>query len=251
MQDKTTNRRTRKGLVIAFVAFLVALALAVGVIVLFVPTVGGSADVCMDTVVDLHYLRSDGRIVFFDTKNGTFVHEEDVTDFVEGDPLNLLPGYDVFAIYAKTSQVSGRLDNVAILSDGSIVQMPTAFRLLPRCGDGGSFSLTGDLNDLSVRAAFAGGNEYSLFIRQGGSRNVTVEHVSDAWVAYDTVYWLVGDRAYKLEYKNLNAVTELYAENAYGISHHSDEAEGALVPQQLANASYYGRDDIISPYPTR
>ena len=70
----------------------------------------------------------------------------------------------------------------------------------------------------------------------------------DARVAYDCLYYMVGDKVYSLEWENPKAEPEIFISGAYGLSPYSDEAEGAIVPEEKANYTAYGYSNIYSPY---
>jgi len=80
----------------------------------------------------------------------------------------------------------------------------------------------------------------------------TVETIStkavDANVAYDTLYYMEGNTVYSLLWTEEGATPKIFFEGAYGVSPHSDESEGALVPYEEANYNAYGYSNIYSPY---
>ena len=91
-------------------------------------------------------------------------------------------------------------------------------------------------------------NDNKLVIINNGKCQTISEKVSDAYVAYDCLYYLEGNKAYSLEWYNENAKPELFIEGALAISHRSDELEGAIVPSELNNMQEYGESNLYSPY---
>jgi len=87
----------------------------------------------------------------------------------------------------------------------------------------------------------------TLLIVEGEKVNVISTSARDMNVAYDTLYYMEGDTVYSLDWYNV-ASPEVYFEGAYAVSPHEDEAEGAIVPYELANDRYYGYSNIYSPY---
>ena len=193
--------------------------------------------------VDLSELYYSGKITIY---NGEFIHERFVVDYVKGDPTGIDPYHDIFGIYVQV-YYGGETTNKAILKDGSIITLDTKYKVLPRDQE---FILNGNSQDkqqLTLRPNLEG-DTYSLTVYREGQRPIFANKVSDAWTAYDTVYWLVGQTAYKLNWLDPEAQPEVFIEGAYAISHESDEAEGALVPEEMANYTAYGRVDRYSPY---
>lgn len=84
------------------------------------------------------------------------------------------------------------------------------------------------------------------------TRIVTVsEKATDAYVAYDTLYWMdTNYNVYECQWMAMEEEPEckLFFENAISVSHHADEAEGAIVEAGSANWDGYGYDNIYSPY---
>ena len=76
---------------------------------------------------------------------------------------------------------------------------------------------------------------------------VISENCVDANVAYDTLYFMVDDDVYSLEWTE-NEKATLFFSGAYAVSLHSDEAEGAIVPEEKANYACYGYKNLFSPY---
>ena len=103
----------------------------------------------------------------------------------------------------------------------------------------------GNLSSVSI-AAQSGDTLY--IVENDGSVTVIAEGVVDASVAYDTLYYMVGNMVYALDWLNPEASPELYFDGAYAVSHHTDEAEGAIVPQERANYDAYGYTNLYSPY---
>lgn len=87
----------------------------------------------------------------------------------------------------------------------------------------------------------------TLLIVEGEKVNVVSTSALDMNVAYDTMYFMEGNTVYSLDWYNV-ASPEVYFEGAYAVSPHEDEAEGAIVPYELANDRYYGYSNIYSPY---
>lgn len=217
-------------------------------LVLFAAIAGAGCSRQTDSVaaIDTQYLYRGELIVF----NGEFVHEYDVVDYVVGDPAAISTYADVVAMYTTQEQgVAEGLYTKVIRANGDIVTLEQPLRLLPREENGLVFNGRSDGEKVSLELDRRT-NDYRLTVVRSGQPDLVIEDVSDAWVAYDTVYYLVGDVVYQLSWWDPIAAPEVYCVGAFGVSHHSDEGEGALVPAKLANAEYYYRWDILSPFPT-
>lgn len=193
-----------------------------------------------------------GKLTVF--ADGEFIHLSNIVDYVEGDPANLDPYHHyIIGIYATQQQGSSRVKNEAVLADGSIITLETSLRVLPR--EQSSFILNGESKDKHKILLRLGLNndEYTMSIVRPGRPTKTINHVLDVWKAYDTIYYMVGDIVYSLNWWDENVEEpEIYFEGAVGVSHCSDEAEGALVPLDKANlGEAYGRHDRYSPYGDR
>ena len=71
----------------------------------------------------------------------------------------------------------------------------------------------------------------------------------DAFVAYDTLYYMEGETVYSLEWENVEADSTVFvAEGAIAVSNYGDEAEGAIVHEELSNYEAYGYTNLYSPY---
>lgn len=103
-------------------------------------------------------------------------------------------------------------------------------------------------DDAFVSTIIAAQSGNTVYIVKDGTVKVISEDVVDASVAYDTLYYMVGDVVYSLDWLNPEATPEVYFEGAYAVSHHTDEAEGAIVPQKRANYDAYGYTNLYSPY---
>ena len=77
---------------------------------------------------------------------------------------------------------------------------------------------------------------------------IVSEGVVDACVAYDTLYYMVEDVVYSLDWLNPESAPRVYFEGAYAVSHHTDETEGAIVPFEKSNYEGYGYSNLYSPY---
>lgn len=197
--------------------------------------------------VDVSQLRNRGEITI--SNGGDSIHERDVVDYVDGDPADLYDGsgWDVIGIYSMQPQGSDEVENRAILKSGDIVTIDTTLRLLPRKNS--SFILNGEAKDeYKIILSLSLDNDgYQMSVVRPGKSTMFINHVSDAWKAHDTIYWMVGDTVYSLNWWDEDE-SAVYYEGAVGVSHCSDEAEGALVPLEEANYAAYGRKDIFSPY---
>ena len=79
-----------------------------------------------------------------------------------------------------------------------------------------------------------------------GSVRIFAENVTSANTAYDSVYYMGSDRiVYKLDWKVALAKPVKFCENAYCVSSHTDEGEGAIISEYL---TYGSRARIYSPY---
>ena len=197
-----------------------------------------------------------GELTIFN--DGQFFHENNVIDYVKGDPRNLvancrpeLNSVDVVGIYAVQENGSNEVTNKAVLANGLTVTLDTHLHRLPQAFN--SFEMRSQKEGfLLIMSLNLDSNEYSMTIQRLNNDGViiseTINHVIDAAIAYDTIYWMVGDTVYSLDWLDLNAEPEVFFKGAIGVSHYADEAEGALVPTDKANYEAYGRYDIFSPY---
>lgn len=234
---------------------IIALVMAVLVLVIALAGCGEDASAAPDSTesatvtvaVDTSELMARGEITIF---NGTdFIHEGDVVDYVSGDPAHLDPFHDVYGIYAIVQQGTGKTVNKAVLTDGAIASLETEFKLLPR--DNFAFILDGVAkDDVQLHLTLQSDNTYAMSIARPGVAPVLASQVIDAWKARGAIYWLSHDVVYRLNLRGEvdSSNPEAFCEGAYGVSHGSDESQGALVPFGRANAAFYGRSDIFSPY---
>lgn len=73
--------------------------------------------------------------------------------------------------------------------------------------------------------------------------------VVDFQVAYDTIYWLNTNReVWSSDWQSDDYTSKLFVEDAIGVSHHTDECEGAIVDPERANWKGYGGLPYYSPY---
>lgn len=91
-------------------------------------------------------------------------------------------------------------------------------------------------------------NDNTLVIVKDDKVKVISESVSDANVAYDTLYYMEGDKVYRMSWEETDAKPSLFIEGAYAVSRHTDELEGAIVPSELNNMEAYGEYNLYSPY---
>lgn len=198
--------------------------------------------------IDTQYLSYHGELVIF---NGAFIHERNVVDYVRANPAKVSPYTDTVAIYTIQQQGSAEIETKAVRANGDIVTLQRPLRLLPREKNGLTFwSQKRGSNDKAILTLRQDKYQYHLEIVLSGQPVFAADGVLDAWAAHDTLYWLVDHTVYRLNWWDESPEVEVYCAGAFGVSHHSDEAEGALVPMELANAEYYDRWDILSPFPT-
>ena len=100
-------------------------------------------------------------------------------------------------------------------------------------------------DDNIIIAHVFGGPLYQV---EGNKVKIIATKADDARVAYDTLYYLIGDAVYSLNWEDPKAQPEVFFSGAYGLSPYSDEGEGAIVPKKLANYKAYGYSNIYSPY---
>lgn len=91
-------------------------------------------------------------------------------------------------------------------------------------------------------------NDNTLVIVKDDKVKVISESVSDANVAYDTLYYMEGDTVYRMSWEETDAEPELFIKGAYAVSPRTDELEGAVVPSKLNNMESYGEYNLYSPY---
>lgn len=91
-------------------------------------------------------------------------------------------------------------------------------------------------------------NNNTLLIVRNEEVDIISDKVSDAFVPYNTIYYMEDDNVYSLEWQNPEAESELFFEGAYAVSHRSDELEGAIVPDDKNNMKEYGEYNLYSPY---
>ena len=88
-----------------------------------------------------------------------------------------------------------------------------------------------------------------FFIDTDNSVNLISDNTIDAYVAYKTLYFMEEDNTvYSLLWSEKGAIPEVFVKGAYAVSHHSDEAQGAIVPEKIANYDAYGYSNLYSPY---
>ena len=233
---------------------IIALLLAVFVLAVALAGCGedvsvapGATESAATVAVDVSQLWDRGEIIIFN--GASFIHERNVVDYVEGDPAGLVPKHDdVFGLYSVRHLGSNEVTTYAILNNGKQERLDKSYALLPKTED--EFVLGPGGND-RMSASIQDDGTYKITITRKGKDPIIRDKVVDAWSAWGHSYWLIGDTAYCLDWENPKAQPEMYFEGANGISHCSDEAEGALVPLEKANYKAYGRDDIYSPYGDR
>ena len=86
-----------------------------------------------------------------------------------------------------------------------------------------------------------------LLVRDEDVRIIS-ETVSDANVAYDTLYYMEGDKVYSLSWEKDDSEPELFIEGAFAVSTRTDELEGAIVPAELNNMEGYKQYNLYSPF---
>ena len=91
-------------------------------------------------------------------------------------------------------------------------------------------------------------DDNTLVIVKGDKLKVISENVSDVNVAYDTIYYMEGDKVYSLEWQEADAMPILFVEGAFAVSQRTDELEGAIVPSDKNNMEEYGESNLYSPY---
>lgn len=195
--------------------------------------------------VDTEFLQNGQLIIF---KNGEFFHYNDVVSYVEGDPGCLYPKGSVIGEFIITNQSTGKTVAFAILEDGETAQLETQLHRLPLSNGSTYTAYDGGWGQVLVRPV---NDTYSLTINPSEKTSRTIHSVIDYSVAYDTIYWMDSNNpstVWSLDWTEDGAEPQMYIENAYGVSHHTDEAEGALVAYPQANYEAYGRHDIYSPY---
>ena len=91
-------------------------------------------------------------------------------------------------------------------------------------------------------------NDNTLIIVKDNEAKVIAKEVSDANLAYDTLYYMQEGNVYSFEWQNSDAEPELFFEGAYAVSQRTDELEGAIVPSEDNNMKEYGETNLYSPY---
>lgn len=195
--------------------------------------------------VSTYDLRSNGEITII-MSDEYESREHYVVDYTPGDPAGLVPKHDdVFGLYSVRHLGSNEVTTYAILNNGKQERLDKSYALLPKTED--EFGLGPGGNDRML-ASIQDDGTYKITITRKGKDPIIRNKVVDAWSAWEYAYWLIGDTAYCLDWENPKAQPKVFFKGANGISHCSDEAEGALVPLEKANYKAYGRDDIYSPY---
>lgn len=88
-----------------------------------------------------------------------------------------------------------------------------------------------------------------LFLNTENKIYTISSNALDAYVAYDTLYFMEEDNTvYYILWNEKGATPEVFVRSAYAVSHHSDEAQGAIVPEEIANYYSYGYSNLHSPY---
>lgn len=200
--------------------------------------------------VDVSEFGYRGEITIY---NGEFRHERHVVDYVEGDPAGITGRDDVLGIYIVRRDGESTAETRMILSDGSVEVLEgtkgTALEyLLPRAS--GEYGWWTSSSEGEIYISLKEDKTYAIRVNGAACGEFAVSGgILDAWIAYNTIYWMVGDVVYSLDWWTEGAKPEVYYSGAVAVSHHCDEAEGALVPLEQANAAYYSRHDIYSPCP--
>lgn len=205
--------------------------------------------------VDTEYA-IEGKITVYNGKE--FLHFDHVVDYEDGDPGNMYPySTDVVASFVTVSEQSGESKYYVVLPSGEIAHVETYLRRIPlattgeykvfETGSGDKVSAQHELNDT-----------FTLIVSHDGKVDRMIHNVVDYKVAYDTLYFMDshdagknnrdGNLVWQLNWLDPEPKISVYCGNAYGVSPHTDEAEGALVSYSQANYSAYGRNDIYSPY---
>ena len=91
-------------------------------------------------------------------------------------------------------------------------------------------------------------DDNTLLLVRDEDVKIISETVSDANVAYDTLYYMEGNTVYRMSWEEANAEPELFIEGAYAVSTHTDELEGAIVPAELNNMEGYKQYNLYSPF---
>ena len=197
--------------------------------------------------VSIYDLWSRGEITVL-LSDGSENRSWNVVDYVAGDPAGLLPDKQVVGIYTTRWPFEKDVTTWAILTDGTEVRLKDEFALLPRSAE--AFDVPGIYGPSRLELTLRGTSTYSGVIYRDDADPLALDDVVDAWAAYDTVYWMTSDgTVWKLDWESATTVPEVFFVGANGVSHHADEAEGALVSsEERANFPAYGRPDICSPY---
>lgn len=200
-------------------------------------------------VIDTEELMN-GKISVYDGR-GDIQHFAGVVEYLEGDPGSLYPlSTDELATFAVVTG-SGEVENYVVLADGKVEKLQTKFRRLRRNGQASSFKVFETQNGGKVIAQPQLDNTFVLTAaKEEGAKQIFIVGAVDWCVAYDTIYWMEKDSStvWCINWLEPNPEKAVYCENAYAVSHHTDEAEGAIVPIEQANYTAYGRHDILSPY---
>ncbi len=233
--------------------FVAAIVAIIAVVALVVITSGcqqktATMATANDTVaVSLYDLWSRGEITVL-LSDGSENRSWNVVDYVAGDPAGLLPDKQVVGIYTTRWPFEKDVTTWAILTDGTEVRLKDEFALLPRSAE--AFDVPGIYGPSRLELTLRGTSTYSGVIYRDDADPLALDDIVDAWAAYDTVYWMTSDgTVWKLDWESATTVPEVFFVGANGVSHHADEAEGALVSsEERANFPAYGRPDICSPY---
>ena len=114
-------------------------------------------------------------------------------------------------------------------------------------GQGRFLWSSGD-NGVAILIYGNGSNDNKLIIVKNGATKIISNKVTDANLAYDTLYYMEGDKVYSLAWQDDNAESHLFFEGAYAVSQRTDELEGAIVPTEKNNMKSYGESNLYSPY---
>lgn len=232
---------------------LVSLALAI-LTLISVVAFTGCGQSTRTAVVDVQDLGYNNEIIVYDGNN--FYHETQVLDYVKGKSAltsAALAG-DVVGVFAQvqiTDKGEETIANKAILADGSIVTLNTHLGIIPRewsfdfdGPNGQKILFNQGIDESCYNIAIQFPNEDGTLVTK-----MTVDQVVDAWSNRHRAYWMRLDhKVYVLDWDNPNAKPERYFDGALAVSHHGDEAEGAIVNSMYSNWSGYGWNSIYSPY---